>query len=274
MKRIHKRYRILLYLIGAVLILYPFIATRYNLRHQSTVTSDYQEEMAASDTSALDAARARAKAYNDGLRDGSIDGLDPKGSGYAEQLALSDVMGSIRIPAIDVDMPILHGVSSQAMTAGAGHMSNTSLPIGGRSTHCVISSHSGLASHRGFTDLPELEIGDLFYVDVLGETHCYEVTQIQTVLPHEVETVRIVEGKDLFSLVTCVPVFINSHRLVVTGTRIADPPKGSADKPKPTMEAPSPEHPTEELPLRACFLGIGACGIAAYYIRSHWGNPK
>lgn len=247
-------------LIGAGMVCYPFIASKYNARHQSMVTTEYQQAMAAADTSALDQARADAEAYNEGLRSGGIDGTE--NSDYHGQLAMSDIMGSIRIPAINVDMPIYHGVSSRAMTLGAGHMPGSSLPIGGDSTHSVISSHSGLASHRGFTDLPQLKIGDRFYVDVLGETLTYEVTEIQTVLPHEIDSVRIVQGQDLFSLVTCVPLFVNSHRLVVTGSRVPD------GAPEPTAAAHQTAEisdPMEEKERTQPFIRLTA-GIAAIAI--------
>lgn len=246
----------LLVLLGIAMLLYPFIASKYNARHQSIVTSTYQEEMAQTDNSALEIARAEAQAYNEGLHNGSINGLDPINSGYNDQLGLSDIMGSIRIPSIGVDMPIYHGVSNQAMTAGAGHMSNTSLPIGGKSTHCVISSHSGLASHRGFTDLPDLQIGDLFYVDVLGETHCYKVTAIQTVLPHQVDTIKIIEGQDMFSLVTCVPICVNTHRLVVTGTRQPDQDKQQGSASAETVE-PLPESSGQQNQNTLIIIGAG-----------------
>ncbi len=192
--------------------------------------------------------RSAAEAYNEMLRSGTADAKE-----YDD--LLGTVMACIRIPAIGVDMPIYHGVGNQAMTLGAGHMPDSSLPIGGESTHCVISSHSGLASYRGFTDLPELEIGDLFYVDVLGETHCYEVTQIQTVLPHEIDSVRIVQGQDLFSLVTCVPLFINSHRLVVTGSRVPDSP---LEPTAATHQAVAASESMEEKEIAQPLVGVTA----------------
>lgn len=226
---------LLLLLLGIGLLFYPFFASKYNARHQSIVTSNYADTIAKTDRALLDERRSAAQAYNDRLRNGQI---DPKEAGYDDLLSTPDgTMGVIRIPVIDVDMPIYHGISNQAMTAGAGHMPNTSLPIGGKDTHCVISSHSGLASYRGFTDLPDMQIGDLFYVDVLGETLTYEVIRVQTVLPHKVETVQVEQGQDLFSLVTCVPICVNTHRLVVTGSRVYDTPAAVTSPTGPTAEA-------------------------------------
>ena len=226
---------LLLLLLGIGLLIYPFIASEYNARHQSIVTSNYAYTMSKTDPSDLAEKWAEAKSYNDLLRNRRV---NPKEAGYDDLLSTPDgTMGVIRIPVIDVDMPIYHGISNQAMTTGAGHMPNTSLPIGGEDTHCVISSHSGLASYRGFTDLPDMQIGDLFYVDVLGETLTYEVIRVQTVLPHEIETVQAEPGQDLFSLVTCVPICVNTHRLVVTGSRVQDAPAAVTSPTEPTAEA-------------------------------------
>ncbi len=231
------------------MVCYPFLSSKFNARHQSTVTAEYRS--AVTDESSIQQ-RSAAEAYNEMLRSGTADAKE-----YDD--LLGTVMACIRIPAIGVDMPIYHGVGNQAMTLGAGHMPDSSLPIGGESTHCVISSHSGLASYKGFTDLPELEIGDIFYVDVLGETLTYEVTEIRTVLPHEVDAVRIVPGQDLFSLVTCVPLFVNSHRLVVTGSRVPD---SSPEPPMNDHQTEERDETTEENGGAQALAGVTA-GIAA-----------
>ncbi len=212
-----------LILISVSLILYPIFASIYNEHHLSIVSSDYYETIKKTDVMLIEKVRYTANKYNKGLLDGTINGLDVQSSGYNDQLNFAGgIMGYIRIPSIDVNLPIYHGVSSHVMTIGAGHMSNTSLPVGGASTHCVISSHSGLASRRGFTDIVDLQVGDIFYVDVLNETHTYKINSIQTVLPYEIDTIKIRENEDLFSLVTCVPFGVNTHRLVVTGSRQLD----------------------------------------------------
>lgn len=209
-----------LMLLSIALILYPIFSSIYNEHHLSIVESDYYDTLKKTDVTLIDNGRIKAEQYNSGLLDGSVDGLDVEGSGYNELLSFAGgIMGYIRIPSINVNLPIYHGVSNHVMTIGAGHMSNTSLPIGGNSTHCVISSHSGLASRRGFTDIVDMQIGDTFYVDVLDEIHTYKVTSIQTVLPYEIDSIKIKENEDLFSLVTCVPFGVNSHRLIVTGSR-------------------------------------------------------
>lgn len=247
MKRKRKLLTAALVAVGIAMVCYPFFASKYNARHQSLVTAEYRS--AVTDGDAQDQRKA-AEAYNESLTQGIADEKE-----YDD--LLGTVMAAIRIPAIGVDMPIYHGVGNQAMTLGAGHMPDSSLPIGGESTHCVISSHSGLASYRGFTDLPELRPGDIFYVDVLGKTLTYEVTEIRTVLPHEVDTVRIVPGKDLFSLVTCVPLFVNSHRLVVTGSRVPD----GAPEPTGTAHQAERDDPMEGNGGTKAFVGVTA-GVA------------
>lgn len=228
-----------LVILGLGLLLYPFFASKYNARHQSLVAAHYQEEIKKADKADLEHCLEQARQYNAGLMDGRINGLDPSKSGYTEQLVTPDgAMAILRIPSIDAVMPIYHGVDSYSMTIGAGHMPNTSLPIGGESTHCAVSSHSGMASHRGFTDLPDMEIGDFFYVDVLDQTLTYQVTDIQTVLPHEIDCLSVVQGKDLFSLVTCVPIAVNSHRLVVTGSRVTETPASATEPAAASAEQP------------------------------------
>ena len=148
--------------------------------------------------------------------------MKPEKNGYTEQLVLDgvDAMGYIEIPAISVTLPIYHGVSSTALSKGVGHMPQSSLPVGGETTHTVLSAHTGMAGNPGFSDLETLHAGDTFSLHVLGETLTYAVTQMQVVLPAEVDSVQIQAGKDLCTLVTCTPFGVNSHRLLVRGHRI------------------------------------------------------
>lgn len=264
-----------LVLLGLGLLSFPFIASKYNARHQSLVAAHYQEEIKKADQSTLEKDLTAAQQYNAGLRDGSINGLDPATSGYEQQLVTPDgAMAVLRVPSIGVEMPIYHGVDSYAMTIGAGHMPTTSLPIGGESTHCVVSSHSGLASHRGFTDLADVEMGDMIYIDVLGQTLTYQVTEIQTVLPHEIDCLSVVRGEDLFSLVTCVPIAVNSHRLVVTGSRVVEPPVPET-KPEATAATELTEPPENAktradniLWVRLLFLALALISIAYFIFRN------
>lgn len=131
------------------------------------------------------------------------------------------VMGYIVIPAIDVNLPIYHYTSDDVLTVDIGHIENSSLPVGGESTHCLLTGHSALATAKLFTDLDKLELSDKFYIKTLNETLCYEVDSILTVLPYDTSALQIIEGRDLVTLITCTPYGINSHRLLVRGTRVA-----------------------------------------------------
>lgn len=133
---------------------------------------------------------------------------------------MGNQMGYIGIPAIDVDLPIYHYTSDDVLTVGIGHLENSSLPVGGESTHCLLTGHSGLAKAKLFTDLEKLELGDKFYIKTLNEVLCYEVDSILTVEPYDTSALQIIEGRDLVTLITCTPHGINSHRLLVRGTRV------------------------------------------------------
>ena len=220
---------VILLLLGIGLIFYPIISSVYSESVRSEVKSDYIEELDNIDNSEIDAARHAAKEYNRRLFSGYINILDPLGSGYYDLLnpTGNGVMGYIIIPKINVNLPIHHGVGDDSLTGGTGHMPQTSLPVGGESTHSVISAHTGSATSAMFSDLPNLQIGDYFYIENLGETLTYQILEteavpdpILTVLPAEVNSVKIIRGQDLVTLVTCTPFGINSHRLLVTGTRV------------------------------------------------------
>ena len=214
---------ILVLVVGLSLILYPTIADWWNSFHQSRAIADYDailSEMKEEDYTHLFEA---AMAYNEQLRQlkfplmyydqvpGYDDLLDITGTG---------IMGYIDIPSIQVELPIYHGTSEGVLQIAAGHVEGSSLPTGGENTHCVISAHRGLPSARLFTDLDEMQIGDTFTLSVVDRILTYEVDQILTVLPHEVEPLYVQEGEDYCTLVTCTPYGINTHRLLVRGTRI------------------------------------------------------
>ena len=168
-----------------------------------------------------DRARAEAEAYNELLASGATAAeLDTLDYDSLLNLAGNGIMGYIEIPAIDVLLPICHGVGEDSLERGAGHMPTTSLPIGGRGTHTVISAHSGMATARMFTDLEQLEAGDVFYLHVLNEALSYEVDQILVVKPYQIDALKIDREKDYVTLITCTPYGVNSHRLLVRGHRI------------------------------------------------------
>ena len=212
---------LLLFLLGLGLVAYPMISSHYTERHQSQVHTQYQEVVEKADGEELDTARAEAEAYNELLASGATAAeLDTLDYDSLLNLAGNGIMGYIEIPAIDVLLPICHGVGEDSLERGAGHMPTTSLPIGGRGTHTVISAHSGMATARMFTDLERLEEGDFFYLHVLNETLAYEVDQILVVKPYQIDALKIDRGQDYVTLITCTPYGVNSHRLLVRGHRI------------------------------------------------------
>ena len=238
-----RRKKLLLAFLGAVCILgllaviYPLLSAAYAGRVQSQILTQYRQDVQQSGE-ALDAIREAAQQYNAQLWRGELDILTPEANGYDAQLCVpgSEVMAYIRIPKIDVSLPIYHGTGSDALYSGVGHIPQTSLPIGGENTHTALSAHTGMAGSPMFTDLELLALGDRFYIDVLGETLAYEVDQIDTVLPQDVSKLQIVRGEDLCTLVTCTPYGINTHRLLVRGHRIALPPEAETSAPETAAE--------------------------------------
>ena len=211
----------LLFLLGLGLVAYPMISSHYTERHQSQVYTQYQEVVEKAGGEELDTARAEAEAYNELLASGATAAeLEALDYDSLLNLAGNGIMGYIEIPAIDVLLPIYHGVGEDSLERGAGHMPSTSLPIGGRGTHTVISAHSGMATARMFTDLEQLEAGDVFYLHVLDEALAYEVDQILVVKPYQIDALKIDREQDYVTLVTCTPYGVNSHRLLVRGHRI------------------------------------------------------
>ena len=192
--------------------------------HQSQAIASYQETVAEMDDETYEALWQAAEDYNSGLF-GNADRFQPtqeEHQRYEELLDVSGdgVMGYVEIPSIDVSLPIYHGTSDEVLQVAVGHIEGSSLPVGGESTHCVVSGHRGLPSSRLFTDLDQLGEGDLFLFHVLGETLTYEVDQIHVVEPDDVTYLSIEEDEDLCTLVTCTPYGVNSHRLLVRGHRV------------------------------------------------------
>lgn len=215
-------------LVGLGVCNYPFISQWVNQQSESQAVVQYTQETSRLPNETLTQMMADAKAYNrdlagsqQQLTDG-FDRLEIRDEQYESLLnpGGDGVMGYVEIPAIDVLLPIRHGTGVVALEQGAGHLIQSSLPVGGESTHAVLSAHTGLASKALFTDLDQLQEGDQFYLTVLDQKLAYQVCDIQVVLPTETEPLAIVEGEDLVTLVTCTPYGINSHRLLVTGARV------------------------------------------------------
>lgn len=211
------------------LTLYPLISNYYAQRHASSVYTDYKESIIELDTSMIDTAKSEAAAYNASLVPGTMNvtayssaALQAASEKYEDLLNLSGngLMGYLDIPKLEAVLPIYHGTEDATLEIGVGHLLGSSLPVGGESTHAVLSGHSGMAGNRMLSDLPELKIGDVFYMEVLGETLAYQVDQIKTVLPSDTTYLSVIPGEDLCTLVTCTPFGINTHRLLVRGSRI------------------------------------------------------
>ncbi len=218
---------VLVFLVGLSLMLYPSVADYWNSFHSSQVLYSYTQEISNLDNESYDAIFQEARAYNQALLEKSnvfhITEEDKKT--YAAQLdfAYNGVMGYVEIPLIDVSLPIYHGTDEAILQTGIGHIEWSSLPVGGIGSHSVISGHRGLPSAKLFTNLDKLKEGDTFTIRVLDEVMVYMVDQILIVLPDEVDNLAIDPGRDLCTLVTCTPYGINSHRLLVRGTRIEGP---------------------------------------------------
>lgn len=222
---------ILVFLLGLSLLLYPTVSDWWNSFHQTRAINGYNEaveQMSAEDIAAL---RSEAVAYNASLV-GVADAFASSEEGHSRYEDLLNVsgdgiMGYIEIPTIDCKLPIYHGVEEGTLAVGVGHIEGSSLPVGGESTHTVLSGHRGLPSARLFTDLDQMKEGDTFSLHILNETLTYQVDQILIVEPEDISALLIQSGRDLCTLVTCTPYGVNSHRLLVRGTRIANPDEGA-----------------------------------------------
>ena len=222
---------IIIFLAGLSLLLYPFVANKWNTYRQSRLISSYEEVVSEkTEAGAIDyeAEWLKAQQYNDELMPmilpdsfaiAEAEGEDEEYMA-ALNLAGDGIMGTVEIPKIGITLPIYHTTEEEVLERAAGHLEGSSLPIGGENTHAVISAHRGLPSAALFTDLDQLEAGDHFLIHVLDETLCYEVDQILTVEPDDTSALQVEDGEDLVTLLTCTPYGVNSHRLLVRGHRV------------------------------------------------------
>lgn len=216
------------FILSLGIALYPMVSSIYNEQHQSKIHTQFLQQVEDTDDSKLQEALEHAKAYNASLAGVVTDNAfseDAILGASAEYEGLLNVtgrgiMGYVSVPKINVTLPIYHGTDSGTLERGIGHLLGTSLPVGGDSTHSVLTAHSGMASQRMFSDLPQLKEGDVFYLEVLNDTLAYQVDQIKTVLPHDTTYLGIEAERDLCTLVTCTPFGVNTHRLLVRGHRI------------------------------------------------------
>ena len=214
---------IAIFFIGLSVLLYPTLANYVNSKHQSRAIAQYVEAMSHVDPEQYDAELAEARAYNEAIRSkpARFSPSEEELEAFHHMLGADNTaIGYIEIPCIRVDLPLYLGTEESVLQVGVGVMPGSSLPIGGESTHSVLSGHRGLPSARLFTDLDKLVVGDTFLINVLDEILTYEVDQILIVEPYDLSSLEIVPGEDLMTLVTCTPYGINTHRLLVRGHRI------------------------------------------------------
>lgn len=212
-------------IIGVCILLYPVISAMLAKMTQSTTISSYQRAVEKLSNEEIEQIKAEAKNYNESLNgDYLSDPFSTKNKlnkKYKQLLNFNKVLGYIEIPKIHVYLPIYHGSSAKVLKKGVGHLENTTFPMGGESTHAVLTGHSGLPTATLFTDLDQLDEGCVFYIHILDEVLAYRVDQIKVVEPEDTDDLKIVKGKDYVTLVTCTPYGINTQRLLVRGSRIA-----------------------------------------------------
>lgn len=254
-------------MLGVAVLLYPATAAWFTQYQQSQRIDAYSETVRDLTAESRHAAIQDAVAYNDALIDGTSVVAAGENKPLAAPAAESDypqllhaddtgLMARIKIPSIDVDLPIYHGTSDDTLAKGIGHLEGTALPIGGASTHSVLTGHRGLADAELFTNLDQVVVGDTFTLEVFGEVLTYQVTETKVVEPEQTETLYPQRGADLVTLVTCTPLGINSHRILVTGERILPTPIRDVDAAGRRPDVPG--FPYWSLGLAGAILVAGA----------------
>ena len=228
----HNRLTLLLSLFlilgGIAISLYPNISNYFAEKNQVEIIEKYEELVVSIDNEGLEEEFQKAQTYNENLAGDPVHDPFVEGSGYALptnytsilNFTDSGIMAYIEIPKINVHLPIYHGTSSEVLEKGVGHIQSTSLPVGGTSTHCVLTGHTGLPSAELFTRLDELNIGDIFYIHVLNKVLTYKVYETKVILPDDIDELQVVKGKDYITLVTCTPYGVNTHRLLVKAEQV------------------------------------------------------
>ena len=249
------------------LMLYPLVGALLNEKYHSDVETTYTAAIADTDDAELTVQREAAQQYNAMLSGAATiteGGASAPPLAYAQQLTVGGVMAYVDIPKINVYLPVQHGTEADTLEKTDGHVVGTSLPVGGSSTHAVLSAHSGLASSKLFSDIDQLAVGDVFYIHVLGDTLAYKVDAIHTVLPTDTSLLQIADGKDLVTLVTCTPFGINTHRLLVRGHRVPYTPEQETTAAEETRAASS----WTQHYLTGLAIGLGAVTVVggAYFL--------
>ena len=253
------------------LMLYPLVGELLSERYHSDVETTYTAAIADVDDAELTAQREAAEQYNAMLSGAATiteGGASAPPLAYAQQLTVGGIMAYVDIPKINVYLPVQHGTDADTLERAVGHVVGTSLPVGGESTHAVLSAHSGMASSKLFSDIDQLAVSDTFYIHVLGEVLAYKVDAIRTVLPTDTSLLQIADGKDLVTLVTCTPFGVNTHRLLVRGHRIPYTPEQATTA---AAEKPAASSWTQHY-LAGLGIGLGvvaAVGGGYFLVRRH-----
>ena len=252
------------------LLLYPLVGELLSEKYHSDIETAYTAAIEDTDKTELTAQREAAEQYNAMLSSATITegGASTPPLAYAQQLTVGGVMAYVDIPKINVYLPVQHGTDADTLEKSVGHVVGTSLPVGGESTHAVLSAHSGMASSKLFSDIDQLAEGDMFYIHVLGDTLAYKVDAIHTVLPTDTHLLQIEDGKDYVTLVTCTPFGVNTHRLLVRGHRVPYVPEQEVPA---TAEKPVASSWTQHY-LTGLGIGLGvvaAVGGGYFLVRRH-----
>lgn len=210
---------LIIFLLGVGVLLYPIVSNVLAGFTQTRVISNYEEAVSRLSQDEKNQELEKANQYNSNLINSSE---EVEGVSYVDLLNIGEVMAYLEIPKIKVKLPIYHGTSDAVLERGIGHMEKSSLPVGGSSTHAVLTGHTGLPQSMLLTDLTKLEVGDSFYIHLFDEVLAYQVNQIKVVLPEETSDLQIIEGEDYVTLITCTPYGVNTHRLLVRGTRVEE----------------------------------------------------
>ena len=243
------------------LMLYPLVGELLSERYHSDIETVYTATIEDTDKTELTAQREAAQQYN-AMLSGAVaiteGGASAPPLAYAQQLTVGGVMAYVDIPKINIYLPVQHGTGAETLEKSVGHVVGTSLPVGGSSTHAVLSAHSGMASSKLFSDIDQLAEGDVFYIHVLGEVLAYKVDAIHTVLPTDTSLLQIEDNKDLVTLVTCTPFGVNTHRLLVRGHRVPYVPEQEVPA---ATEKPVASSWTQHY-LTGLGIGLGAVAVA------------
>lgn len=256
-----------LFAVAGVLLAYPLVSTIINSKYHSDIETAYTAAIEDSNADELEQQRQAAQQYNAMLSGAATitkGGASAPPLPYAEQLTEGGVICYIDIPKINVYLPVQHGTDADTLERAVGHVVGTSLPVGGSSTHAVLSAHSGMASSKLFSDIDQLTEGDTFYIHVLGDTLAYRIDAINTVLPTDTSLLQIEDNKDLVTLVTCTPFGVNTHRLLVRGHRVPYVPEQEAPA---AAEKPAASSWTQHY-LTGLGVGLGAVAVigGAYFL--------